>query len=82
MRWRKFRLDWTYAIGELVIVTLGVLIALAIGEWNDERVVRAEEFNVLSRINTPRFRRQLSIAEKELKRQGRELPAPGLLELV
>lgn len=38
--------------------------------------------NVLTRINTPRFRRQLSIAEKELKRQGRELPAPGLLELV
>jgi hypothetical protein len=38
--------------------------------------------NVLSRINTPRFRRKLSIAEKELKRQGRELPAPGLLELV
>lgn len=38
--------------------------------------------NVLSRINTPRFRRQLSLAEKELKRQGKELPAPGLLELV
>lgn len=38
--------------------------------------------NVLSRINAPRFRRQLNIAEKELTRQGRTLPAPMKLELV
>jgi len=38
--------------------------------------------NVLERVNTPRFRRQLSLAEKELKAQGRALPKPALLELV
>ena len=44
--WRKFKLDWSYAIGELFIVTIGVLVALAIGEWNNERMERAEEFEV------------------------------------
>lgn len=50
MFWRKFKLDWSYAIGELGIVTLGVLIALGIDEWNDERLERAEEIDVISRI--------------------------------
>lgn len=50
MFWRKFKMDWTYAIGELFIVTIGVLIALAFGEWNSERLERAEEFDVLSRL--------------------------------
>ena len=50
MFWRRFKLDWSYAIGELFIVTLGVLVALAIGQWNSERLERAEEFDVLSRL--------------------------------
>jgi len=47
---RKFRLDWSYAIGELFIVTIGVLVALAIGAWNSERLEKAEEFDILSRL--------------------------------
>jgi hypothetical protein len=50
MFWRKFKLDWSYAIVELGIVTLGVLIALGIDEWNDERLERVEEIDVISRI--------------------------------
>ncbi len=50
MFWRKFRLDWSYAIGELFIVTIGVLVALAIGAWNSERLEKAEEFDILSRL--------------------------------
>jgi hypothetical protein len=42
MLWRKFKLDWQYAIGELLIVVAGVLIALAIDQWNDERLERKE----------------------------------------
>ncbi len=52
MFWRKFRLDWSYAIGELFIVTIGVLIALAVGAWNSDRSERAEEFDILSRLIT------------------------------
>ena len=50
MFWRKFKMDWPYAFGELFIVTIGVLIALAFGEWNSDRLERAEEFDVLSRL--------------------------------
>jgi hypothetical protein len=41
--WRKFKLDWSYAIGELFIVVVGVLIALAIDQWNSDRLERQEE---------------------------------------
>lgn len=38
--------------------------------------------NVLNRVNTPRFRRQLSISEKQLQQSGRRLPTQIPLELV
>ena len=37
MLWRKFRLDWRYALGEFLIVVLGVLAALWVENWNSER---------------------------------------------
>ncbi len=50
MFWRKFKLDWSYAVGELFIVTVRVLIAIAISAWTDKRLERAEEYDVLSRV--------------------------------
>jgi len=50
MIWRKFKLDWSYAIGELIIVTVGVLIALAIDQWNSDRLDRSEEVLILERL--------------------------------
>lgn len=38
--------------------------------------------SVLSRINIPRFRRQLSASTRELQRQGLALPAPKVLEQI
>ncbi len=50
MLWRKFKLDWQYAIGELLIVVAGVLIALAIDQWNDDRLERQEADNILQHL--------------------------------
>lgn len=50
MIWRKLKLDWSYAIGELLIVIAGVLIALAIDQWNDDRLERLEELDAVARI--------------------------------
>ncbi len=50
MFWRKFKLDWSYAVGELLIVVIGVLIALAIDQWNDDRLERLEEVDAVARI--------------------------------
>ncbi len=52
MFWRKFKLDWSYAVGELLIVVVGVLIALAIDQWNDDRLERLEEVDAVARILT------------------------------
>lgn len=50
MQWRFLKLNWSYAIGELLIVTVGVLIALAISEWNNDRLERAEEVVIVERL--------------------------------
>jgi len=40
-----------YAIGEIVLVVIGILIALSINNWNEERKTRKTEFQVLKRLN-------------------------------
>jgi hypothetical protein len=50
MRWRILKLDWSYAIGELIIVTAGVLIALALNQWISDRQLEAEEIKLLQAV--------------------------------
>jgi hypothetical protein len=50
MLWRKFKLDWRYAIGELFIVVAGVLVAFAINQWNDERLEQQEANEILQHL--------------------------------
>jgi len=41
-----------YAIGEIVLVVIGILIALSINNWNDLRKDRAKELHYLSNIKS------------------------------
>ena len=50
MKWRYLKLDWKYAIGELVIVTAGVLFALALGQWRQEQADHELELEYVSRL--------------------------------
>ena len=50
--WRKLRDSWPSAFGELLIIIIGVLVSLAIDQWNDDRVDRATERLAISRIRT------------------------------
>ena len=50
MLWRKFQINWPYALGELAIVAVGVLIALGINQWNTERLDRALGDEYLHRL--------------------------------
>lgn len=50
MLWRFLQWVRTHAIGELMIVTVGVLIALAVNQWNTDRLDRAEEVLIVQRI--------------------------------
>ncbi|MBO3117165.1 hypothetical protein J4050_10430 [Winogradskyella sp. DF17] len=39
-----------YAVGEIILVVIGILIALQINNWNEERKVRAQEVNYLKNL--------------------------------
>ena len=41
-----------YAIGEVILVIVGILIALQINTWNQNSLLRIEEKEVISRILT------------------------------
>ncbi|MFN1836049.1 DUF6090 family protein [Balneola sp. MJW-20] len=57
-----------YAIGEIVLVVIGILIALQINNWNEERKARVEERELLTNLSVS-FTNKL--AELEDKNAGR-----------
>ena len=42
--------NWRHAVGELILIVVGILIALAISDWNEQRVQRTEELALLSEV--------------------------------
>ena len=41
-----------YAIGEIFLVVIGILIALQINNWNEARKLRASEQNILQNLKS------------------------------
>lgn len=48
----KFSKYLLYAIGEIILVVIGILIALQINNWNEDRKERIFENNILDKIST------------------------------
>lgn len=46
----KFWAYWRYAIGEIVLVVIGILIALQINNWNEKRKSKLQEITILKNI--------------------------------
>jgi hypothetical protein len=42
--------NWRYAVGEVLLIVIGILIALAISDWNDRRLQRIQELALLEEI--------------------------------
>ncbi|WP_235299576.1 DUF6090 family protein [Portibacter marinus] len=51
MRANKVSKYFTYAIGEIVLVVIGILIALQINNWNENRKNKIKERNIISEIH-------------------------------
>jgi hypothetical protein len=47
----KFRKYITYAVGEVILVVIGILIAVSINNWNQERQLKNEEKVILKNIH-------------------------------
>ncbi len=52
-----------YAIGEIVLVVIGILIALAINNWNEDRKLQNEELSLLAEIKTSLITNHAEFAE-------------------
>ena len=50
-----------YAIGEIILVVIGILIALSINNWNEERKNRAFEKEILEQIRANLIKDKLSL---------------------
>ncbi|PKA81977.1 hypothetical protein ATE92_0100 [Ulvibacter sp. MAR_2010_11] len=46
----KFSKYLLYAIGEIILVVIGILIALAINDWNNEKRIQSEETATLQKL--------------------------------
>ena len=68
-----------YAIGEILLVVIGILIALQINTWNENRKLKSEEHLLLSNLRVS-FERKLS--ELENKNKGREKNISSIQELL
>lgn len=67
-----------YAIGEIVLVVIGILIALSINNWNEKRKLKAEEKELITNLSLS-FERKLN--ELENKNAGRTKNINGINRL-
>jgi hypothetical protein len=44
--------NWRHAAGELILIVTGILVALAISDWNDRRIERIQELALLEEIQS------------------------------
>ena len=44
-----------YAIGEIILVVIGILIALQINNWNDKRIKQKKEFKFITQFTKSFF---------------------------
>jgi len=47
---RKFTIDWKHAVGEVFLIVVGVLVALAVNNWNTDRQDRQTELSLLQEL--------------------------------
>ena len=47
----RFRKYLVYAIGEIILVVIGILVALQVNNWNENQKLRSTEFSLLKEIS-------------------------------
>lgn len=52
MEQKKVRTYILYAVGEILLVVIGILIALQVNNWNEERQMKSEEVRILNILKT------------------------------
>ncbi|MDX1472474.1 MAG: DUF6090 family protein, partial [Flavobacteriaceae bacterium] len=77
----KFRKYLVYAIGEIVLVVIGILIALEVNNWNERRNMEKIEIEYLKRLrsdlanDTAYYHRRIKYSEKVIQDHKRAVAA-------
>ncbi|WP_455168471.1 DUF6090 family protein, partial [Aegicerativicinus sediminis] len=71
-----------YAIGEIFLVVIGILIALQINNWNEDRIVRLEEQKILKQLKNEYQQNLEQLDEKIYMRDKMTLGSAGILNYI
>ncbi len=70
----KFSKYLLYAIGEIVLVVIGILIALQINNWNAKQKIEKEEigilYNLLESLNSAKEQSDIEIFKEKQMREA------------
>jgi len=69
-----------YAIGEIILVVIGILIALQINNWNETRKIRGKEIDYLTNLKTDLQFSILELEEFIVKREAQTESAKVVVE--
>ncbi|MDF2156733.1 DUF6090 family protein [Algoriphagus sp. CAU 1675] len=70
----------TYAIGEIILVVVGILIALQINTWNEERKLKTYELKMLSELKNTLEKDKRYFSNQIPRLQNKQKAANRLLE--
>ena len=75
----KFSKYLLYAIGEILLVVIGILIALQINNWNQEKIDRKQEVKLLSQITTDLEKNKIELTELQERLEVNKYAMDSLL---
>jgi len=71
-----------YALGEIILVVIGILIALQVNTWNEERKLKKEEAHILQEIYTEFSGNRRVLKERITTIENANISVNTILELV
>ena len=82
MEQNKTRKYFKYAIGEIILVVIGILIALQINNWNENRKAEYEEQKILKQLKNEYQKNLNQLDEKIYMRDKMTLASAGILNYI
>lgn len=78
----KFAKYLKYAVGEIVLVVIGILIALKVNNWNSDRIERNEERKLLVKVKNEFQLNDKQLLEKIERRKNELISVLNILQII
>ncbi|HEY9117886.1 MAG TPA: hypothetical protein VIN11_08680 [Roseivirga sp.] len=77
----NFKLNWKYALGEVALIFIGISLAIAFQNWNEDRKAREFEIEILSEIYTSLFLDSMELVQNRTEYLKADQAASKLLDV-